>query len=504
MTTTRPGARELIDIVLDAGSWTSWDEPMPSPAAPGSDYAQALADAAAKAGTDESVLTGRARLRGHDVAVVVGEFAFLAGSIGSNTSRRIVEAVERATAEGLPLLAAPASGGTRMQEGTRAFVGMVRIADALRRHREAGLPYLTYLRHPTTGGTLASWGSLGHFTVGEPGALIGFLGPRVYEALYGEPFPPGVQVAENLHEKGILDAVLPVEEIGAVTARLLDIVSARGAGPAAVDGASASASTSTSASLTPRPAWDSVLASRHAGRPGVRTLLNLGATRVVTLHGTGQGEADRSLSLALATFGDEPCVVLGQDRHHQTLESPMGPGALRVARRGMQLAAELRLPLVSIIDTPGAALSRAAEEGGLAGEIARCLGQLVGLHAPTVCLLLGEGTGGGALALLPADRVIASENAWLSPLPPEGASAILHRTTERAPELAAQQRVRALDLLEDGIVDVVVAEEGDPADDPEGFCRRLSAVLEAELAGLHGLDPQARAERRWARYRDLG
>ena len=89
-----------------------------------------------------------------------------------------------------------------MQEGTAAFVQMVRISAAVAAHKAAGLPYLVYLRHPTTGGVMASWGSLGHITVAEPGALVGFLGPRVYEALYGEPFPEGVQTAENLYAHG--------------------------------------------------------------------------------------------------------------------------------------------------------------------------------------------------------------------------------------------------------------------------------------------------------------
>ena len=102
--------------------------------------------------------------------------------------------------------------------------------------------------------------------------------------------------------------------------------------------------------------------------------------------------------MALARFGGAPCVVLGQDRRGQTLEDPLGPPGLREARRGMRLADELGLPLVSVIDTAGAALSKEAEEGGMAGEIARCLAELVTLDAPTLCVLLGQGTGGGALA----------------------------------------------------------------------------------------------------------
>ena len=100
-----------------------------------------------------------------------------------------------------------------MQEGTPAFVQMIRISQAVAAHKEAGLPYLVYLRHPTTGGVMASWGSLGHMTVAEPGALVGFLGPRVYEALYDREFPEGVQTAENLYAHGIIDAVLAPDEI---------------------------------------------------------------------------------------------------------------------------------------------------------------------------------------------------------------------------------------------------------------------------------------------------
>ena len=141
--------------------------------------------------------------------MLVGEFGFLAGSIGRAAADRLV-AGDRAGDPRGPAAAwpAPVSGGTRMQEGTPAFVQMVRISGAVAAHQAAGLPYLVYLRHPTTGGVMASWGSLGHVTVAEPGALVGFLGPRVYEALYGRPFPEGVQTAENLYARGIIDAVV--------------------------------------------------------------------------------------------------------------------------------------------------------------------------------------------------------------------------------------------------------------------------------------------------------
>jgi acetyl-CoA carboxylase carboxyl transferase subunit beta len=386
-----------------------------------------------------------------------------------------------------------------MQEGTIAFLQTVKITAAIARHKASGNPYLVYLRNPTTGGALASWGSLGHVTVAEPGALIGFLGPRVYEALYGEPFPKGVQTAENLYEQGIIDAVAPPEILAELTNRTLNILAAPREGLNTV-----AASDSQPEQLSDANAWESVTRSRRPDRPGVRQLLRQTARDAIPLHGTGAGETDSGLLLALARFGKAPCVVLGHDRKGQYEGAPIGPAALREARRGMKLADELKLPLVTVIDTAGAALSVEAEEGGLAGEIARSLADLVLLEAPTVCLLLGEGAGGGAIALLPADRVLCAQHAWLSPLPPEGASAILYRTIAQAPEMASSQGVRALDLLRAGIVDRIVPEYPDAADEPAAYLRRVATALEGELIGLLRRDPATRLAARLARYRSLG
>jgi acetyl-CoA carboxylase carboxyl transferase subunit beta len=233
----------------------------------------------------------------------------------------------------------------------------------------------------------------------------------------------------------------------------------------------------------------------------VRELLRFAATDIVPLNGTGQGEAQPGLMLVLARFSGMPCVLLGQDRAWQGKNGPLGPEALRVARRGMRLADELDLPLVSVIDTPGAALSKEAEEGGLAGEIARCLADLVALPAPTVCVLLGEGSGGGAMALLPADRVIAARHAWLSPLPPEGASAIVHGGDPSfAADMAAAQGIRAVDMRRRGIVDRLVPEYDDAADESAAFSRRMGAVLAQEIAVLATKPESQRLARRAGRY----
>lgn len=484
---------QLRHAVLDRGSFVSWDsEPLAVPVA--DSYARELAAARAATGADESVQTGEGRVFGRRVAVVACEFDFLGGSIGVAAAERITAAVERATAERLPLLASPSSGGTRMQEGTVAFLQMVKIAAAIQLHNQARLPYLVYLRHPTTGGVFASWGSLGHLTVAEPGALIGFLGPRVYELLYGDPFPSGVQTAENLRRHGIIDGVVALDRLRPMLDRALTVL---------IDAPEPLPAPQTPAPVPDVPTWDSVVASRRPDRPGVRQLLRHGATDRVLLSGTDQGEAATTL-LALARFGGQPTVVLGQQRPVGGGGSTVGPAALREARRGMALAAELCLPLVLVIDAAGPALSAAAEQGGLAGQIAHCLAELVTLDTPTVSILLGQGSGGPALAMLPADRVLAALHGWLAPLPPEGASAIVFRDTAHAAELAAAQGIRSADLLKSGIVDTIVPEYPDAADEPIEFALRLSNAIAAEVHALRKIPAPERLATRLQRYRRIG
>ena len=493
---SRTTAMSLIQAVLDDGSFTTWDEPIGVPAAIDPGYADTLERARASTGEDEAVLTGSGTVDGMPVAVIVSEFGFLGGSVGVACANRIVTGIRRATAEGLPLLAAPASGGTRMQEGTIAFLQMVRITAVIVDHKNAGLPYLVYLRDPTTGGVFASWGSLGHITVAEPGALIGFLGPRVYQALNQRPFPEGVQRAENLAAHGIIDAVVPVADLGSLAARVLRIIQSppdpvRTAEPAAVG--------DPEPARMPRSTWDSVRSTRDARRPGVRHVLRHGASDVIPLSGTSEGEQHPGILTALARLtGGISCVVVGQDRHTQRRGDPIGPAALRQVRRCVRLAGELRLPLVTVIDTPGAALTPDAEEGGLGGEIARCLADLIELRSPTVSVLLGEGAGGGALALLPADRIVAAENSWLAPLPPEGASAILHRgDTSFAPVIARQQGIGARDLAREGVIDEFIAE---PYDDVPAFAASLAGAIVRHLAEATAEPWSTRARRRAERF----
>jgi acetyl-CoA carboxylase carboxyl transferase subunit beta len=467
-------AAEFIQALVDARSFVRWPtqaEPTPTDAS----YAADLRRARDRSGVDESIVTGRAMIGGEPVALIVGEFGFLGGSIGREAARRIVAGLRRATRERLPVLAAPCSGGIRMQEGTPAFVELVEISRAVLAHQAAGLPYLVHLRNPTTGGVFASWASLGHVTWAEPGALIGFLGPRVVEALRGSALPDDVQRAENLAAAGVIDAVVATQELPARMAALLRALRPPTRRPVPRQLGESSAR---------RPSgWASVLASRHPDRPGVRELLDQVAENVIALSGTGAGERTDAISVALASFDGEPSVVIGQDRRGQA-EERVGPAALRCARRGMRLAQQLGLPVIAVVDTPGAELSPQAEAGALAGEIARCVAEFLSLTVPSVSILLGQGGGGAALALLPARRVIAAEHAWLAPLPPEGAAALACRDVGRAAELARRQHIGAGELLTRGIVAHVVPEPVPAHLDPIDFLRRIA------LAGSYFLRQQ--------------
>lgn len=465
-------AEAVLAEILDAGSWQSWDTALPTP---GDEvYAGQLARAAQRCGTDESIVTGSGSINGIPVAVVAGEFGFLAGSVGAAVAARLVGGVRRATDERLPLIGLPTSGGTRMQEGTPAFLQMVPIAAAIAEHRAAGLPYLVWLRDPTLGGVMATWGSLGQVTAAAVDeATIGFLGARVFDAMHpGETFPAHVQSAGHLRQRGVIDDVVPLADLRGWLENLLAAIGS--------DGAAEPAESAAHAPLASPPAalpdaWECVTATRVPHRPGAREVIAAAAEDVVVLSGTGAGERSAGVLLAVGRIGGRGCVIVAQDR---SASEPLGPAALRTARRGYQLAAEWGLPVVTLVDTEGAEVSAAAEQGAMAGEIARNLAELSTLPVPVVAALIGSGCGGGALAMLPADTLIAATDSWITPLPPEGASAIIHRTTEQAPAMARSQHITAVELAQSGVIDVLVPGPGAPSErQSEDFVASVAQAL---------------------------
>ncbi len=557
-------AFERVALVADHDSFEEWDAEVasddPLSFSDTKPYRERLAAAREATGLAEAVLTGRARLDGRPFVVVAGEFGFLGGSVGVATAERIARAFERAVAERLPLVALPASGGSRMQEGTLAVVGMAKLAAAAGALRAAGLPYVVCLTHPTFGGVTASWGSLGSVTFALPDAAVGFAGPRVVELLTGRALPARVQRGETLLAHGLIDDVVAPVDLRSRVASLLAVAfptgnegegsgapvrSAPAAAPQPASAAPQPASAAPVAPSTPQPppsaapaatsvsadpapsasldahppspaptdpvgaerrdAWASLQHVRDRRRPGAGPLLDALATDVTVLRGSRDGRPDDPACFAaLARLAGRPAVVVAQRRRGDGTPAVMNPAGHRKARRAMALAGELRLPLVTIVDTPGAELSEDAERGGLAAEIAGCLAEMAALPVPTLAVLLGEGGSGGALALLAADRVLAAEHASLGVIAPEGASAILYRDLDHAAELAGTQGGASWQLQAAGIVDAVIAEPQPAHEEPAAFVQRVGAELATALADLSAADAPARLAERHQRWRSIG
>lgn len=489
---------QVVGQIVDPGSLREWDTDVrvgdPMGFQDRRPYRERLEEARRTASGSEAVWTGRASIDGHACAVIASDFGFLAGTMGIAAGVRICRAFDRAIEERLPVVGLPTSGGTRMQEGTPAFVQMAAVAAAVRRFRDARLPYLVYLRHPTTGGVLASWGMLGHLAFAEPGALIGLTGPRVIAALTGEALPDGVQTAENLYEHGIIDGVVAQDQLRDVLATALAVL----APPAPEPLDAPILHLPDDAAIDP---WEAVTRTRRVDRPGVRELFAACVTEITRLSGDGVGGRDEGCIAAIARVHGLPAVVVASDRPPGQRGASLTAAGYRTARRAMALADELDLPLVTIIDTAGADISVASEQEGLAAEVARCLAELSALRVPTLSVLFGEGTGGGALAFLPADRVVACEHSWLSPIQPEGASEILFRTTDRASDLAKAQAVASTDLRRLGIADVVVPDRPEPGEEGQAFAARVAATAVTLLREIGSQDPGRRIELRSQRWR---
>jgi acetyl-CoA carboxylase carboxyl transferase subunit beta len=218
-------APERLAMLVDEGSFVEIDEGLrsadPLQFSSGKVYAEQVAAAEELTGLDEAIVTGRATIGGRSVIVGVMDFRFIGASMGSVVGEKVARALELALAERTPLVLVTASGGARMQEGMLSLMQMAKTAAAATRLVAAGVPYLVVLTNPTMGGTTASFATLGDVLIAEPGALIGFAGPRLVEQTIRKSLPKGFQSAEFLLEHGIIDMVVDRRELKDRVALLL-------------------------------------------------------------------------------------------------------------------------------------------------------------------------------------------------------------------------------------------------------------------------------------------
>jgi acetyl-CoA carboxylase carboxyl transferase beta subunit len=230
----RRSARETIDALVDPGSFREMDARLAS-----SDplqfvddvpYRERLEATRQRTGEADAAITGSATIRGHQAIVAALDFNFLGGSMGVVVGEKIARAAERAGRERKPLVTVVASGGARMQEGMLSLLQMAKTAAATKRLHDRGVPYVSVLTNPTTGGVFASFANLGDVILAEPGALIGFAGPRVAEQAIGRKLPPGTHTAEFLFEHGMVDAIVDRRDLADRIGDLLAIFAAPRAG----------------------------------------------------------------------------------------------------------------------------------------------------------------------------------------------------------------------------------------------------------------------------------
>ena len=228
----RMPATARIELLADEGSFEQWSGKLfptdPLDFEDSEPYRDRMARSQQKQGRPDAIITGAARLNGDPVALVVMDFFFMGGSMGSVVGEEIARAAERAAAEGRALIAVTASGGARMQEGALSLMQMAKTTMALDVLSRQGLPYIVVLTDPTTGGVTASFATLGDIIVAEPKALISFAGPRVIQQTVKQELPEGFQRSEFLLEKGMLDDVVERSNLKAFLAMSLGLLGSGG------------------------------------------------------------------------------------------------------------------------------------------------------------------------------------------------------------------------------------------------------------------------------------
>ena len=217
-------AADYVQLLFDAGFEEEFDLEMrsadPLAFVDSKPYRRRVEQAEAKVGPHDAVMTGRGRIEGRDVFAGVMDFAFIGGSMGSVVGEKIARMIERAVSARGPVIIVSASGGARMQEGIFSLMQLAKTSAALQRLAEQGLPFVSILTHPTTGGVTASYAMLGDVNLAEPGALIGFAGPRVIKETIRQDLPEGFQTAEFLLEHGMVDRIVPRDRMRDTVARL--------------------------------------------------------------------------------------------------------------------------------------------------------------------------------------------------------------------------------------------------------------------------------------------
>ncbi len=513
----RVHAYRRIEMLTDVGTFEEWNKEMPfSNPLDFPNYEKKVEAAREKTKLNEAIVIGKAKIDGNPAVVGVCDARFIMSSMGHVVGEKITEAVERATKEKLPVILFACSGGARMQEGIVSLMQMAKTSAALKRHHEAGQLFISVLTDPTTGGVTASFAMLGDIIIAEPGALIGFAGPRVIEQTIGQKLPEGFQRAEFLLDHGFVDMIVPRQDQKHVIGRILymhrkhDMAVDADAAKADITGAENTPAATQSQETAEKSAWDIVLLSRKADRPTALDYINAVFDEFMEFHGDRCFKDDGAIVGGIAMFHGMPVTVIGQQKGKNTKDNIRrnfgmpSPDGYRKALRLMKQAETFGRPIICFVDTPGAFCGLEAEERGQGEAIAKNLFEMSSLKVPVLSIVIGEGGSGGALAMAVANEVWMMENAIYSILSPEGFASILYKDSKKAPEAARVMKVTAADLKELGLIERIIPEE-EPANTDTLY--RIAGYMDRSMIGFFKeylkFTGEELAEHRYERFRRM-
>ncbi|MER6629151.1 carboxyl transferase domain-containing protein [Streptomyces sp. NPDC000987] len=436
--TERHSARELLALVTDDAGFAELPHPARRSEPDGplgwQGYDASRARAAERTGERESVVCGTASVAGTRAVLIAFEFGYLGGSLGERTGDRLEAAYTYAREHRLPVVPLVATGGSRMQEGMLALTQLQRVARQSVLTGQAGLAQIAVVRDPTTGGGWATLGAGADVVLALPGAQVGFAGSRVRPA----DADPAAYTAEAQVAAGAADALVrpgELRETLGLWLRLLTSPARRAPVPPALG-----------AGDLPATGWEAVRRARSPGRPRAEAYLDAYFTRRAAISGDRCGGTDAGM---LCGFGEHEGRTVAYAAQTGTATRPAG---YRTAARLIRLADRLGTPVLTLVDTPGAANDAQAEREGAGAAIADLFGAVAAARTPVTTLVIGEGGSGGALALAAPGNTYATPDSYFSVIAPEAAAAILKRPPAQAEPTADQLRIRPQDLVELGVV----------------------------------------------------
>ncbi|GMO03587.1 hypothetical protein LSA36186_18360 [Lachnoanaerobaculum sp. JCM 36186] len=464
----RVHAYRRIEMLVDDGSFIEWNKTMPiSNPLDFPDYETKLEEERQKSKLNEAVVTGEATIGNVRTAIAVCDARFMMSSMGRVVGEKITAAVEKATEEKMPIIIFSCSGGARMQEGMISLMQMAKTSAALKRHHEAGQLFISFLTDPTMGGVSASFAMLGDIILAEPKALIGFAGPRVIAQTIGTKLPEGFQSAEFLLEHGFIDAIVERSEQRSVLKKILRAHTSgfkKVARQESQDENTEKVAEKRPKVKAPKTAWDSVLLSRRPDRPTAKDYIDRMFSFFLELHGDRLSGDDGAIVGGIANYYGKPVMVVAEQKGKSIKENKIrnfgmpNPSGYRKALRLMKHAQKFNMPIICIVDTPGAFCGIEAEEKGQAEAIARALFEMSDMTVPILSVVIGEGGSGGALALAVANEVWMLEHSIYSILSPEGFASILYKDAKKSKEAAEVMKITSKELLALGVIDRVIKE----------------------------------------------